>query len=123
MADTAIISIDGHVKGSRREYRDYVPAKYLEVYDEQVKAAEDAGMRDAGNLHPEFGPEVQWDSDLRIRNLESVGVVAEPLRPLNHGVVAGLQSIPGHAVGALFDLGPVRRVAAFELDLLSFAHC
>jgi predicted TIM-barrel fold metal-dependent hydrolase len=79
MAPTAIISIDGHVKGSRREYREYVPTKYLDAYDEQVKAAEESGLRDAGNLHPEFDPEVQWDSDLRIRNLESVGVVAEVL--------------------------------------------
>ena len=79
MAATAIISIDGHVKGSRRQYRDYVPKQYLDVYDEQVKAAEDAGMRDAGNLHPEFDPDVQWDSEVRIRNLESIGVVAEVL--------------------------------------------
>jgi predicted TIM-barrel fold metal-dependent hydrolase len=79
MAKTAIISVDGHVKGSRREYRDYVPKKYLETYDEQVRAAEEAGTRDAGNLHPDLSPEVQWDSDLRMQNLESIGVVAEVL--------------------------------------------
>jgi len=39
----AIISIDGHVKASRCAYRDYIEKKYLEVYDEQVKAAEEAG--------------------------------------------------------------------------------
>jgi predicted TIM-barrel fold metal-dependent hydrolase len=107
MADTAIISIDGHVKGSRREYRDYVPAKYLEVYDEQVKAAEDAGMRDAGNLHPEFGPEVQWDSDLRIRNLESVGVVAEVL--FANGQPFQMNRLDDFASSASVELGEVGR--------------
>ncbi len=81
MARTAIISVDGHVKSSRAGYRDYVEKKYLETYDEQVKAAEEAETPDAGNLHPDFVPEVQWDSDLRIENLESIGVVAEVLFP------------------------------------------
>ncbi len=79
MGRIAIISIDGHVKASRAGYRDYIEKKYLEVYDEQVKAAEDAGLRDAGNLHMDFDPAVQWDSDLRTKNLESKGVVAEVL--------------------------------------------
>jgi hypothetical protein len=72
----AIISIDGHVKASRAQYRDSIEKKHLEVYDEQVKEAEEAGLRDAGNLHMEFDPAVQWDSDLRTENLESKGVVA-----------------------------------------------
>jgi predicted TIM-barrel fold metal-dependent hydrolase len=81
MGRIAIISIDGHVKASRAQYRDYIEKKYLEVYDEQVKAAEEAGLRDAGNLHMDFDPAVQWDSDLRMKNLESKGVVAEVLFP------------------------------------------
>jgi len=81
MAKTAIISIDGHVRGSRGQYRDYLPAKHLEAYDEQVKAAEEAGTPDSGNLHPDFAPDVQWDSDLRTSKLESIGVVAEVLFP------------------------------------------
>ena len=81
MGRIAIISIDGHVKASRAEYRDYIEKKYLEVYDEQVKVAEEAGLRDAGNLHMDFDPAVQWDSDLRTKNLESKGVVAEVLFP------------------------------------------
>ena len=52
MAKTAIISVDGHVKAARTEYRDYLPKQYLERYDEQVKAAEEAEIPDAGNLHP-----------------------------------------------------------------------
>src|SRR5262245_60183106 len=81
MGKTAIISVDGHVKGSRAAYRDYIPKEFLETYDEQVKEAEEQGIRDAGNLHPEFAPEVQWDSELRTEQLETIGVVAEVLFP------------------------------------------
>jgi predicted TIM-barrel fold metal-dependent hydrolase len=81
MTKTALISVDGHVKASRRGYREYLPNKYLEAYDAQVKASEEAEIRDGGNLHPDLAPEVQWDSDLRIQNLEAIGVVAEVLFP------------------------------------------
>ena len=81
MGGIGIISVDGHVKASRAQYRDYIAKKHLEVYDEQVKEAEEAGLRDAGNLHMEFDPAVQWDSHLRTKNLESKGVVAEVLFP------------------------------------------
>ena len=56
MSRAAVISIDGHVGGSRTQYRDYVERKYLETYDEQVRAAEEAGLQDAGNLHPRVRP-------------------------------------------------------------------
>ena len=79
MSKTAIISIDGHVRGSRAEYREYVPKKYLDTFDEAVKTATAEGTPDAGNLHPEFAPEVQWDSDLRLEKLGSIGVVGEVL--------------------------------------------
>ena len=81
MSRTAIISVDGHVKASRAGFRDYVEQQYLEVFDEWVGAAEAAGMPDAGNLNPAFGLDSQWDSDKRLRELESVGVVAEVLFP------------------------------------------
>src|SRR2546430_17621360 len=81
MAKTAIISVDGHVKASRAGYRDYLEKKYLGAYDEWVKAAEDAEIPDAGNLHPDLAPEVQWDSALRLESLEKAGVVAEALFP------------------------------------------
>jgi len=81
MAKTAIISVDGHVKAARRRYLDYMPEQYHETYAEEIKAAEEANMRDAGNLHPEFDPDVQWDSDLRLEMLESIGVVGEVLFP------------------------------------------
>jgi len=81
MAKTAIISVDGHVKASRAGYRDYVQKAYLEAYDETVKAAEEAGMPDAGNLNPDYGFEAQWDSQARWETLEGQGVVAEVLFP------------------------------------------
>ena len=81
MAKTAIISVDGHVKASRAGYRDYIQRKYLEDYDESVKAAEVAGIPDAGNLKPEYGFDAQWDSKARWETLEGQGVVAEVLFP------------------------------------------
>ena len=81
MSRTAIISVDGHVKSSRAGYREYVEQQYLDEFDAWVKAAEDAGLPDAGNLNPAFGVEAQWDSDRRLDALESHGVVAEVLFP------------------------------------------
>jgi predicted TIM-barrel fold metal-dependent hydrolase len=81
MGKTAVISVDGHVKASRRDYREYISAKHLEAFDEEVRAAEEAGIPDAGNLHPDLDPAVQWDSDRRLENLEAIGVVAEVLFP------------------------------------------
>jgi hypothetical protein len=109
MAKTAIISVDGHVKGSRREYRDYLPAKFLETYDEQVKAAEEAGTPDSGNLHPDFAPEVQWNSDLRTAQLESIGVVAEVLFP--NGQPFQLNRLDDFANPANAELGDIGRQA------------
>src|SRR5262245_39482845 len=81
MARTAIISVDGHVKASRATYRNYIQKRYLDDYDARLKAVEAAGVPDAGNMNPAIGPEVQWDSKLRMDNLESVGVIAEVLFP------------------------------------------
>jgi len=76
VAKAAIISADGHVRGSRAEYRDYIEKKHLEAYEQEVKAAEEAGTPDAGNLHPDLAPEVQWDSAPPTEKLETIGVVA-----------------------------------------------
>ena len=81
MAKTAIISVDGHVKASRAGYRDYIEKRHLGAYDETVKAAEEAGIPDAGNLNPDYGFEAQWDSAARLETLEGQGVVAEVLFP------------------------------------------
>jgi predicted TIM-barrel fold metal-dependent hydrolase len=81
MAKTAIISVDGHVKASRSGYRDYIQARYVDVYDEWVRAAEVDGIPDAGNLNPEYGADAQWDSERRLEVLDGQGVVAEVLFP------------------------------------------
>ncbi len=81
MERVAIISVDGHVKASRAGYRDHVEKKYLDVFDEWVRSEEEAGLPDAGNLNPEIGLEGQWDSQHRLRDLESKSVVAEVLFP------------------------------------------
>jgi predicted TIM-barrel fold metal-dependent hydrolase len=81
MAKTAIISVDGHVKASRAGYRDYIQTRFLDAYDEWVRAADEAGTPDAGNLNPDYGAEAQWDSERRLEALEGQGVVAEVLFP------------------------------------------
>ena len=109
MGKTAIISVDGHVKASRRQYFDYMPQQYHEAYDEQVKAAEEANMRDAGNLHPELLPDVQWDSELRMEQLESIGVVAEVLFP--NGRPFQLNRLDDFATSANAELAEIGRQA------------
>ncbi len=81
MAPTAIISVDGHVRASRRGYREYVESRYLEPFDGWVKAQEEAGAPESGGLSPGLTTASQWDSDLRLKDLESQGVVAEVLFP------------------------------------------
>ena len=109
MAKTAIVSVDGHVKASRNEYRDYLPQQYLDAYDEQVKAAEEAQLPDAGNLHPDLAPEQQWDSDLRIASLDEVGVVAEVLFP--NGQPFQLNPLDDHPRAATPELAEAGRQA------------
>ena len=46
-----------------------------------MRSEEEAGLPDAGNLNPEIGLEAQWDSQHRLRDLESKSVVAEVLFP------------------------------------------
>lgn len=79
MTKTAIISVDGHVKAPRAAYRDYLESKYHTEFDEWLRNEEAGGRPDAGNIHPDFAPEVQWDPDRRLRDMETQGVVAEVL--------------------------------------------
>jgi hypothetical protein len=109
MGKTAIISVDGHVKGSRAQYREYIPKRFLDTYDEQVREAEEAGVRDAGNLHPDFAPDVQWDSELRTDRLESIGVVGEVLFP--NGQPFQLNRLDDFATSANLELGDAGRQA------------
>jgi predicted TIM-barrel fold metal-dependent hydrolase len=81
MGRTAIISVDGHVRGSRPIYRTYVERTHLDAYDEWVRSVEASGRADAGNCQAELAIEGQWDTDVRIKDLETQGVIAEVLFP------------------------------------------
>ena len=81
MGSTAIISVDGHVRASREGFREYVPQGYLPAYDEWARQQERAPRPEAGNMQPQLSDESQWDPELRLRDLESQGVVAEVLFP------------------------------------------
>jgi predicted TIM-barrel fold metal-dependent hydrolase len=81
MSRMAIISVDGHVTGSFDQFRDYVDAKHLDAYDSWVKSLESVGLTTLGNMKFDADPAMQWDSAMRLRDVESVGVVAEVLFP------------------------------------------
>ena len=81
MVQTAVISVDGHVKAARSAYRDYVEHQHLEAFDEWVRAAEASGRPDVGNIQPDLGPDAQWDLGRRMADLETQGVVAEVVFP------------------------------------------
>ncbi len=89
MAKTAIISVDGHVRASRSDYRNYVEQRFLPAFDAWASTEEAAGAPESGNLSAGLDPTSQWDSDLRLKDMESQGVVAEVLFP------NGLPSGPG----------------------------
>jgi predicted TIM-barrel fold metal-dependent hydrolase len=109
MGKLAIISVDGHVRASRRTYREYVPKAHLEAFDEEITSAEQAGVPDAGNLHPDLDPAVQWDSGLRLELLEAKGVVAEVLFP--NGQPFQLNRLDDHARSATPELAEAGRQA------------
>src|SRR5271170_6317786 len=81
MSKTAIISVDGHVRASRSDYRNYVEQRFLDAFDAWAAAEEAAGAPESGNLSAGLDPMSQWDSDLRVKDMESQGVVAEVLFP------------------------------------------
>ena len=81
MARTAIISVDGHVKAPRSGYREYVEGKYLDAFDDWLRAAEARGLPDAGSIQSRLDLGVQWEPHRRLRDLETQGVVAEVLFP------------------------------------------
>lgn len=81
MGKIGIISVDGHVKASRRGYREYLDPEFRAEYDALVASQEAEGIPDAGNLSPDLPAEGQWDSKTRQEALEGVGVVAEVLFP------------------------------------------
>ena len=66
MPRTAIISVDGHVKASRKGYRDYVDPDLRDDYDDYVKGLKDYGMPDGGNVRPEYGRGEHGGADQRV---------------------------------------------------------
>jgi predicted TIM-barrel fold metal-dependent hydrolase len=81
MERTAIISVDGHVRAARATYRDYVERRHLDVFDEWVRSQEELGVPDQGGVQPGLDAASQWDSEFRMKDMESQGVVAEVLFP------------------------------------------
>lgn len=81
MSKAAIISVDGHVRASRSDYRNYVEKRFLDAFDAWARAEEAAGAPESGNLSAGLDPTSQWDSELRLKDMESQGVVAEVLFP------------------------------------------
>jgi predicted TIM-barrel fold metal-dependent hydrolase len=79
MAKVGIISTDGHAKASRAGYREYVSARHLEAYDAWATSMRD--LPESANKSPQLPEESQWDSDLRLADLDSQGVIGEVLFP------------------------------------------
>jgi predicted TIM-barrel fold metal-dependent hydrolase len=99
VARTAIISVDGHVRASRSDYRAYIEEQHLDAFDEWVRSQEAAGAPESGNLSPGLEPTSQWDSDLRLKDMETQCVVAEVLFP--NGLP--FQTRPGDDIGSFSD--------------------
>src|SRR5580692_6580746 len=108
MSKTGIISVDGHVRASRSEYRNYVEERFLDVFDDWARSEEEAGAPESGNLSAGLDPTSQWDSDLRLKDMESQGVVAEVLFP--NGLP--FQARPADDVGSFSDAGAPSRTGA-----------
>ena len=94
MSRTAIISVDGHVKASRAGYRDYVEQQYLDDFDRWVKAADDAGLPDAGKPQP------------GVRRRHAVGLGQAPTRARKRrgrrrGPVSQRSAVPDESAGGL----------------------
>jgi predicted TIM-barrel fold metal-dependent hydrolase len=106
---TAIISVDGHVKGSRRGYREYLDPGFRERYDEFVADLDSRGVPDAGNVRPEFGLDSQWDSAARQEAIEAKGVVAEVLFP--NGIPFQRNPFDDHAQAGSLELTQAGRQA------------
>ena len=109
MTRTAIISVDGHVKAPRSRYRDYVEQRHLEAFDEWLAAVEAGGRPDRGNMHPDRPDESQWDSALRLADMETQGVVAEVL--FSNGVPFQMFAMDDGAVAPDPDLTRAGRMA------------
>jgi predicted TIM-barrel fold metal-dependent hydrolase len=105
-----LISADCHAVGRPGDFRPYLEGEYLDAFDESNaqramprdnKASEDGGLLfsretlDEYHSHDQTDDDVmggtagQWDSDLRIEELEADGVVAEVVFPNGGPFVEG----------------------------------
>jgi predicted TIM-barrel fold metal-dependent hydrolase len=71
-----IVSVDGHAGASIMQYRDYLPSKLHDAFDEWVKKFENPFADIEGETAYR-----NWDSKRRLQELERDGVVAEILFP------------------------------------------
>jgi hypothetical protein len=74
-----LISADGHATASRQGFTPYVSAEWRDEYTAYVAAA--VGRPEGLNGHPRIDEAVNWDSQLRLADLEGEGTVAEVLFP------------------------------------------
>lgn len=77
MTRAAIISVDGHVKAPRAQYRAYMDPGFHEQFDNWLQGVEGPD----GFVRPEIGEDAQWSAQRRLTDLETQGVVAEVLFP------------------------------------------
>lgn len=87
-----VVSTDGHAGLLPEKYRDYVPSKYHQLFDESVaEEVEIRAEREKDFLIKDYNDKwrsgnenklaAAWDSDLRTRVIDEDGVVAEVLFP------------------------------------------
>ncbi len=74
-----LISSDGDATARQEDYLDYVDPEIRTDFNERL---EGTGPAYVGiNAHPDIDPAVIFDGELRLRDLETQGVVAEVLFP------------------------------------------
>jgi predicted TIM-barrel fold metal-dependent hydrolase len=72
-----IISADGHAGAEKYEYKEYLPKRYHEEFDRWAAAYSNP----FGDLKDPKQASRNWDSDLRLQELDGDGIVAEILFP------------------------------------------
>jgi predicted TIM-barrel fold metal-dependent hydrolase len=86
MARVAIISVDGHVKAPRADYRQYIAPKWRSAFDAWLHDVEGTGDGFVGAAH---GESMQWNARQRVAQMEHQGVMAEVLFPNGAPFAAG----------------------------------
>lgn len=79
MSKVMLISSDGHATARQEDYLDYLDPEIRTDFKEWLEGTGPAYV--GHNAHPDVDPAVNFDSELRLRDLETQGVVAEVLFP------------------------------------------